>query len=492
MAMTSSPADVRVCCTFVLGLAVALVPCVGCRSDEGGGALGNGGNVEGGAPSVGNGGTGGAAAAGGVTGIGGSMARGDAGAGGGSQGGNAAAGGRAGLGGTVGVGGTSGGGVSTRGGTTGLGGSPVGVGGSAASAGATGGGGTASAGATGGGGTASAGATGGENTGAAGGGSAGAAGTNVSNSPSGYPMPPGSGSEPAPSGSPGTLTVLNWAGFKGAVTYTFDDDNDSQIANYSSLEGLGVPLTFYLWTGRTEATNSVWGQAVKDGHGIGNHTQSHESSPPGGVADINAATQFIEQNLKVTPYTMAAPNGAAVYTSLAPTAGMMINRGVADAIIKPNDNTDRYTLPCYIPPTGATASTDFNPEVDAAESAGGWRVILVHGFTGGNDGAYQPVPLSEFLNGVSHAKSLGDMWIGRLEDVGSYWLGQKAIASATKTTSGNSTTWSWTLPSNFAPGKYVRITVSGGTVTQKGSTMPWNPQGFYEISLDAGTVSVGP
>ena len=109
---------------------------------------------------------------------------------------------------------------------------------------------------------------------------------------------------------------------------------------------------------------------------------------------------------------MAAPNGAAVYTSLAPTAGMMINRGVADAIIQPNDNADRYTLPCYIPPTGATASADFNPEVDAAESAGGWRVILVHGFTGGNDGAYQPVPLSEFLNGVSHAKSLGDMWIG--------------------------------------------------------------------------------
>ena len=173
---------------------------------------------------------------------------------------NAAAGGRAGLGRNRGRRRHLGrGGIDERG-TTGLGGSPVGVDGSAASAGATGGGGTASAGATGGGGTASAGATGGGSTGAAGGGERGAAGTNVSDSPSGYPMPPGSGSEPAPSGSPGTLTVLNWAGFKGAVTYTFDDDNDSQMANYSSLEGLGVPLTFYLWTGRTEATNSVWGR----------------------------------------------------------------------------------------------------------------------------------------------------------------------------------------------------------------------------------------
>ena len=235
--MMSSPADDdRVSCTFVLGLAVALVLCVGCRSDGSGGVLGSGGTVEGGAPSVGNGGTSGSAAAGGVAGTGGSMVRGVSGVGGGGQGGNTATGGWAGMGGTVGVGGGSGGGGATSGRTTGLGGNPVGSGGSAASAGATGGGSAASAGATGGGSTVGA------------GGSAGAAGTNVSNSPSGYPMPPGSGSQTAPSGSPGTLTVLNWAGFKGAVTYTFDDDNDSQIANYGSLEGLGVPLTFYLWT----------------------------------------------------------------------------------------------------------------------------------------------------------------------------------------------------------------------------------------------------
>jgi hypothetical protein len=232
----------------------------------------------------------------------------------------------------------------------------------------------------------------------------------------------------------------------------------------------------------------VWTTAVADGHEIGNHTQSHTSN--GTTADINSATSFIMSHFNKTPYTMAAPNGAAVYTTLA-NGLFMINRGVADNLIGPNDNTDRFTLPCYIPPTGATA-TMFNSEVDSAQSAGKWRVILVHGFTGGTDGAYQPVPLTEFLSGVQHTKSLGNMWIGRVVDVGSYWLGQKAFMTATTSMSGSNKTWTWTLPSNFPPGKFLRITVPGGTVTQKGAAVSWDGHGYYEIALDAGSVTVGP
>ena len=330
---------------------------------------------------------------------------------------------------------------------------------------------------------------------AGGGGSTGTGGSISGNNPSGYPPPPGSaGNTPQPSGSPGGLTVLNWAGFKAAVSYNFDDNNDSVIAAYPTLKGLGVPFTFYLWTGHTpEINSSVWVQAANDGNEMGNHTKSHMSTPPGGVADINAATMYIQQTFNITPYTMAAPNGASDYTGLAPTAMMMTNRGVADALVMPNDSTDRYTLPCYIPPPSAPES-DFDSEVDSAQSAGGWRIILVHGFNGASndDGAYQPVNLSDYTAGVMHTISLGNVWIGRMQDVASYWLGQEAISSAMKTTSGSSTTWAWTLPSNFVPGKYVRITVTGGTVTQMGTPIPWNPNGYYEISLDAGSVTVGP
>ena len=37
--------------------------------------------------------------------------------------------------------------------------------------------------------------------------------------------------------------------------------------------------------------------------------------------------------------------------------------------------------------------------------------MLVHGFTGGSDGAYQPVAIGEFTSSVNYAKSLGDVWI---------------------------------------------------------------------------------
>jgi hypothetical protein len=192
---------------------------------------------------------------------------------------------------------------------------------------------------------------------------------------------------------------------------------------------------------------------------------------------------------------MAAPNGSSSYPPLTSSANMLTNRGVNNYLVMATttDNSDPTSLPCFIPNPSAPTS-DFNSQVDSAQSSGGWRVILVHGFNGtaNTDSAYQPVNLSDYTAGVQHAKSLGNMWIGRMVDVASYWLGQKAIFKATKTTSGSSSTWTWTLPAHFPPGKYVRITVPGGTVTQKGATIPWDPHGYYEIALDALSVTVGP
>src|SRR5579863_3020044 len=37
------------------------------------------------------------------------------------------------------------------------------------------------------------------------------------------PTPPGAANVPRPSGTPGNLEVLSWAGFTSAVSYTFDD-----------------------------------------------------------------------------------------------------------------------------------------------------------------------------------------------------------------------------------------------------------------------------
>ena len=83
---------------------------------------------------------------------------------------------------------------------------------------------------------------------------------------------------PRPSGRPEGLRVLDWAGFRGAVSYTFDDSQPSQIEHYAELQAAGVPMTFYLssgWADTSPLYEATWRQAVRDGHEIGNHTVHH-------------------------------------------------------------------------------------------------------------------------------------------------------------------------------------------------------------------------
>jgi hypothetical protein len=320
-------------------------------------------------------------------------------------------------------------------------------------------------------------------------GSGGAAGA-VGPGPSGLPAPPGPDNVARPAGTPGDITVLNWAGFKGAVTYSFDDNNTSQIQNYGALQALGVPFTFYLWTGhQPQASNSIWQTAVADGHEIGNHTLSHNPNTCT-AGDVNSATQFIQSNLGVKPLTMAAPNGDICYKA-AGTGLFFINRGVQPAQpVMPNDNSDPLNLNCYIPATGQQTNA-FNANINDGRTRGGWVIYVVHGFTG-DGAAYQPVDLNQLTSAIQYTKSLGDMWIGRMVDVGAYWLGQKAFSRAMTSQTGTQKTWTWALPGQFPPGTYLRVTVAGGTLEQGGAPLTWDPHGYYEIALDAGAVTLRP
>ena len=106
----------------------------------------------------------------------------------------------------------------------------------------------------------------------------GAAGAGMIGGPSGLPVPPGPGSVPPPTGTPGNLHVLDWAGWKSAVTYTFDDAQPSQIEHYAELQATGAHLTFYITSGNSGAIggfDSTFTQAVTDGHEMGNHTVHH-------------------------------------------------------------------------------------------------------------------------------------------------------------------------------------------------------------------------
>ncbi len=326
-------------------------------------------------------------------------------------------------------------------------------------------------------------ATGGAGTGsgANGGGGASSGGSGSAELDCGFPVlatPFGASSE--------SLEIVNWAGRQAALSYTLDDGTASQIANYDALNGLGVPLTFYLVT-NWGGDNAVWKRAVADGHEIGNHSQSHPQTGTGETLD--AATAFLEDELGVRPLTMAAPYGDPSYPPLAP-ARFLLNRGVGGGSVAPNGNSDPYNLPTYTPPSNANQAT-LDSGVSGAVAQGRWQTMLIHGFTGGGDGAYQPIPLADFLAHIEGQRDSGQVWIGTVLRVGAYYLAQKLLTAATPVPEGSATRWSWTLPEFFPTGHCLRVR-SNGRVLQGGQPVAENPLGFYDIALDAGELTVEP
>ncbi|MGE5783689.1 MAG: hypothetical protein ACM3ZE_03830, partial [Myxococcales bacterium] len=88
--------------------------------------------------------------------------------------------------------------------------------------------------------------------------------------------------------------------------------------------------------------------------------------------------------------------------------------------------------------------------------------------------------------------SFGDVWLDTMVNVTSYWVAQKILAAVSPkaSVSGSELIYSWTLPTPFPAGKCLRISVDGGTVKQHGTALPWDERGYYEISLDAGSLAL--
>ena len=290
--------------------------------------------------------------------------------------------------------------------------------------------------------------------------------------------------------------MLDWAGLNGALSFTFDDTNQSQIDCFDDMNAIGLKYTYYLITGANKAAqldSPVWTKAIEAGHELGNHTRSHLQTDTG--ADTDAGLMDLESKFKIKIYTMAAPMGDLSYKAIASTR-YLINRGVSGLTIKPNDDSDPFNLPCYVP--GAGTDQDYAKYLNDARG-GGWDVILIHGFTqkpdgsAEDDGAFQAVDYVKFkTEALQPAKAARDIWTGTVVEIGAYWRAQKLFGELTPTTSGAEKTWTWTLPENFPPSQYLRAKVTGGTLTQNGVALEWDGHGYYEIALDAKSLTLAP
>lgn len=336
---------------------------------------------------------------------------------------------------------------------------------------------------------------------------AGPAGTAESNAssdgPVGSPPVPPTDDVARPTGDPGGLDVLDWAGFAGAVSYTFDDGQPSQVEHYGALQSTGVPMTFYVSANVDfEGAGAAWRRAAADGHEVGNHTVSHPRADLTGSSFgeplESAAAEVEECSAYVTGttdqrevWTMAAPFGDDGWSEYAREADLFLNRGVGGGAVPPGDGADPYNLPCYMARAGDTAE-QFDGLVDAARSNGEWQILLFHSISPTDQEWYAPVHVDEVTGSAEYATSLADVWVDTVANVGAYWRGQRLVESAKPTTAGSETTWEWSVPDALPDGQHVRVTVDGGTPKQDGEALAWDSRGYYEVSLDAESLTLAP
>jgi len=342
-----------------------------------------------------------------------------------------------------------------------------------------------------------------------------------------------------PAGTVNGLTVLPWAGFKGAVSYTFDDTLPSQIQNYGVLSAPGIPMTFYVSQGRVgtgpdgNSLISQWRAVARDnGNEIGNHTTNHCNVDAAGTTLTNcnfgtnslpdaglttAQKQIDDTNAFITGtdpatqlgvsgvYTMAAPFGDKNWSTPAHDANFIANRGVwnsgASAFTPAADTANIYDLPCFSGGSWASgwgledSQASLDQVVNDARGRQRWAIFLFHGVFPNDwdpSGNWTPTHASYIAGSMNKLKQWGDVWGDTVVNVAAYQIAKKALEAALPNTANGSTTWTWDLPTGFPPGKYLRVTVTGGSVSQGGAALAWNDRGFYEISVDAKTLTLAP
>jgi peptidoglycan/xylan/chitin deacetylase (PgdA/CDA1 family) len=322
------------------------------------------------------------------------------------------------------------------------------------------------------------------------------------------PPPPGPANVPKPSGSAANLKVLAWGGFKSALTYTFDDSEPSQVDHWPDLKATGIPVTFYITTSNKayKGYDAAWKEALSRGNELGNHTvnhcgfkfencdNDHLATPE---AEVDQCTDYLKSTYGVSNvWTMAYPFGDTGYEPDAQSRFFMA-RGISDGLQMPGglqvpgDYMDPFDL-VIKGLQGDESAAALNGFIDDAHNKGGWLVFLFHTILPDDDIRYAGVDVKNIVASVTHTKSLSDVWIDTVASVGAYWVGQTAFQATPPTTANGTSTWTWKLPAHFPPKRALRVTVGGGTLKQGGTELVWDPHGYYEVMLDAGSLTWSP
>ena len=286
----------------------------------------------------------------------------------------------------------------------------------------------------------------------------------------------------------GPITTVPWDGHPGAVSFTFDDCEISQLNNLGDYfeKNQDIKVTFFLTGGMNAGNQSKYFPMAAKGHEIGNHSKSHSDLTANGAnlkAEITEYKHTLESKGDFEVVSFATPYcyyNDAVEAEIAKEH--IVNRNCQGAIkYKWNEEPvwERISSDCY---QGDTKQSLGN--MSEAKQKNAWTVQLNHNVDGRGFG-YGIEP-SDMISIMDEAKAQG-LWRAPMGRVAAYYRAHFVIDKATSTNIDGGFKVTWTSPHSAMPKSVpLRVNIEGAegkTVKQKGKEIQAEDDGSFVIEF---------
>ena len=285
----------------------------------------------------------------------------------------------------------------------------------------------------------------------------------------------------------GPITTVPWNGHPGAVSFTFDDCEISQLNNLGDYfeQNQDIKVTFFLTGGMNAGNQSKYFPMVEKGHEIGNHSKTHAdltntNNLKGEVTDYK---HDLEQRSGAEVISFATPYcyyNDAVEAEIAKEH--IVNRNCQGATKYKWDEEpiwERISSDCY---QGNTQQSKGN--MSEAKQKNAWTVQLNHGVDGAGFG-YGITP-SDMISIMDEAKAQG-LWRAPMGRVAAYYRAHFVIDKATSTNIDGGFKVTWKSPHSAMPKSVpLRVKIEGAngkTVKQKGKEIQAEDDGSFVIEF---------
>ena len=283
------------------------------------------------------------------------------------------------------------------------------------------------------------------------------------------------------------ITTVPWDGHPGAVSFTFDDSEISQLNNLGEYfeKNQDIKVTFFMTGGMNAGNQSKYFPMAEKGHEIGNHSKTH--------ADLTNSNN-LKGEITDYKYDLEQRSGAEVVAFATPycyyndaveaeiAKAHIVNRNCQGATKYKWDEEpvwERISSDCY---QGNTQQSKGN--MSEAKQKNAWTVQLNHGVDGAGFG-YGITP-SDMISIMDEAKAQG-LWRAPMGRVAAYYRAHFVIDKATSTNIDGGFKVTWTSPHPAMPKSVpLRVKIEGAdgkTVKQKGKEIQAESDGSYVIEF---------